>query len=297
MSSQSQNNLQLPSYEQSCSQREPQQKLPDGTMFKKSISREGDRRYDICFPNRRTAQTTASKRDGGIAVCISTESNCSRDCIFCAAGRTTNTAPLSTENMLFQINLAERDFGCACTKLLLTGRGEPFKNFTEVQRLLNAVTESPSNINLSNNRTKLKDTAIEISTSGDPSDIERMTDNGRAFALAVSINACRQEVRNILMPSMDDISLTDIKAALDRNARVFKRAVFLDFVMIDGLNDNEIDTQAMVDYCQDLLCTVRLYRLNQNCKLPFHSSPAERIRNIADTMNAAKIDTIAMLPT
>ena len=107
------------------------------------------------------------------------------------------------------------------------GMGEPMMNLDAV---LEACRSLPD-VGVTHRRTA-------ISTVGWIPGIERLTESEMPISLALSLHAPNDALRSELMPVNDRYPLADVLAACRRYNRARRRMVFVEYVMLAGVNDS-----------------------------------------------------------
>jgi 23S rRNA (adenine2503-C2)-methyltransferase len=163
-------------------------------------------------------------RDGRRSLCLSSQSGCPLTCSFCATGRMRFAGNLSADEIVDQA-LHFRRRG-ELDHAVFMGMGEPMMNLDAV---LEACTLLPE-LGITNRRTA-------ISTVGWIPGIERLTASGLPIRLALSLHAPQDELRSALMPVNDRYPLADVLDACRADHAVRRRTVFVEYVMLAGVND------------------------------------------------------------
>src|SRR5918996_2773353 len=163
-------------------------------------------------------------RDGRRSLCLSSQSGCPLTCTFCATGR-----------MKFGRNLTESEIVDQALHFrriepvdhaVFMGMGEPLMNLDSV---LGACERLPE-IGIASSNTA-------ISTVGWIPGIERMAREGPAVRLALSVHAADDALRSELMPVNERYPLREVIDACLRWNERRKRQVFVEYLMLDGVND------------------------------------------------------------
>ncbi len=110
--------------------------------------------------------------------------------------------------------------------LVFMGMGEPMMNLDAVL----AACERLPDIGITNRRTT-------ISTVGWVPGIERLTEQERPIRLAFSLHAPDDALRSELMPVNDRYPLEEVLAACRAHFERRNRRVFIEYVMLGGVND------------------------------------------------------------
>jgi 23S rRNA (adenine2503-C2)-methyltransferase len=165
-------------------------------------------------------------RDGRRSICVSSQSGCPLTCTFCATGAMRFGRNLSTSEILDQVLHFRRIE--PVNHLVFMGMGEPFLN---VDAVLAAARRLPQ-IGITHRRTT-------ISTVGWMPGLTRFVDEVELpIRLALSIHAADPELRSGLMPVNDRYPLPDVLAECHRYFALRRRKVFVEYVMLAGVNDS-----------------------------------------------------------
>jgi 23S rRNA (adenine2503-C2)-methyltransferase len=163
-------------------------------------------------------------RDGRRSLCLSSQSGCPLTCTFCAIGRMRFGRNLTASEILDQALHFRRIE--AVDHAVFMGMGEPLLNLDAV---LEACERLPS-IGITHRRTA-------ISTVGWIPGIERLTAEGPPVRLALSLHAADEALRSELMPVNDRYPLPDVLDACRAWAEARRQQVFVEYLMLDGVND------------------------------------------------------------
>ncbi len=163
-------------------------------------------------------------RDGRRSVCLSSQSGCPLTCTFCATGQMKFGRNLGTDEILDQALHFRRIE--PIDHVVFMGMGEPTMNLDEVL----AACERLPDLGVSHRRTA-------ISTVGWVPGIDRLAECEMPVALALSLHAPNDGLRSQLMPVNDRYPLREVLAACERYLARRRRKVFVEYVMLDGVND------------------------------------------------------------
>ncbi len=163
-------------------------------------------------------------RDGRRSVCVSSQSGCPLTCTFCATGTMRFGRNLTASEILDQVLHFRRIE--PVDHLVFMGMGEPLMN---VDNVLAAAARLPD-IGITHRRTT-------VSTVGWLPGIERITTCGMPLRLAFSLHAPDDALRSRIMPVNDRYPLADVLAACRRHHEATNRPVFIEYVMLAGVND------------------------------------------------------------
>jgi 23S rRNA (adenine2503-C2)-methyltransferase len=163
-------------------------------------------------------------KDGRRSLCLSSQSGCPLTCTFCATGTMKFGRNLTASEILDQAlhfrRIEEVDH------CVFMGMGEPMMNLDNV---LAACERLPS-IGITHRRTA-------ISTVGWIPGIERLTASEMPIRLALSLHAPDDALRSQIMPVNDRYRLADVLDACRAFYERKRRMVFIEYVMLGGVND------------------------------------------------------------
>ncbi|MEA2146145.1 MAG: rRNA (adenine2503-C2)-methyltransferase [Solirubrobacteraceae bacterium] len=163
-------------------------------------------------------------RDGRRSLCLSSQSGCPLTCTFCATGSMRFGRNLTPWEIIDQA-LHFRRLG-PVDHAVFMGMGEPMMNLDSV---LGACARLPD-LGITARRTA-------ISTVGWIPGIERLTQEPMPIRLALSLHAADDALRTQIMPVNDRYPLADVLAACDTHYERKRRKVFIEYVMLAGVND------------------------------------------------------------
>jgi 23S rRNA (adenine2503-C2)-methyltransferase len=165
-------------------------------------------------------------RDGRRSLCLSSQSGCPLTCTFCATGAMAFGRNLTASEILDQA-LHFRRFE-RVDHAVFMGMGEPMLNYDGV---LAAARRLPD-VGITHRRTT-------ISTVGWLPGLRRFVDEvEEPIRLALSLHAPTDELRARLMPVNDRYPLADVLAECRRHFELRNRRVFVEYVMLGGVNDS-----------------------------------------------------------
>src|ERR671915_115271 len=176
-------------------------------------------------------------RDGRRSLCLSSQSGCPLTCTFCATGRMQFGRNLTASEIVDQaLHFGRKE---AVNHAVFMGMGEPLMN---VDAVLEACERLPE-VGIATSNTA-------ISTVGWIPGIERMTREGPPVRLALSVHAADEALRSELMPVNERHPLRDVLAACLAWHERRRRQVFVEYLMLDGVNDRYEQAVALADLLQ-----------------------------------------------
>jgi 23S rRNA (adenine2503-C2)-methyltransferase len=214
-------------------------------------------------------------RDGRRSLCVSSQSGCPLTCTFCATGQMRFARNLRTSEILDQALHFRRVE--PVDHLVFMGMGEPLLNVVNV---LDACRRLPA-IGITHRRTT-------ISTVGWIPGIDAMIADPMPIRLAFSLHAPDDELRSRLMPVNDRFPLADVLAACHRWHEVKKMKVFVEYVMLAGVNDRASHAAALRSLLDPRVFKVNLIPYNPTGSA-YDGSSREAIAAFRDVLAAHRL--------
>jgi 23S rRNA (adenine2503-C2)-methyltransferase len=188
-------------------------------------------------------------RDGRRSVCVSSQSGCPLTCTFCATGTMKFGRNLTASEILDQVLHFRRIE--PVDHLVFMGMGEPMMALDSV---LGACERLPD-AGITHRRTT-------ISTVGWVPGIRRLTETDLPVRLAFSLHAPEDGLRSRIMPVNDRYPIADVLAACEAYHARRRRRVFIEYVMLDGVNDTYEQALALTRLLDPLIYKVNLIPYN-----------------------------------
>ena len=220
-------------------------------------------------------------------LCVSTQVGCALDCAFCSTGKQGFNRNLTTSEIIGQLWLANKALGFdpagerIISNVVIMGMGEPLANFEALVPALNLMLDDHA-YGLSRRR-------VTVSTSGIVPAMDRLRE-ACPTALAVSLHAPNDALRDVLVPINQKYPLAELMAAckryLDNAPRDF---ITFEYVMLDGVNDSPAQARELVALIAKakFRCKFNLIPFNPFPGSPYRRSSRERITAFANVLIGA----------
>src|SRR5208337_875524 len=128
---------------------------------------------------------------------------------------------------------------------------------------------------------------ITVSTSGVVPEIERLGAESGA-ALAISLHAVRDDLRNKLVPLNKKYPIAELmQACRDYPGASNARRITFEYVMLKGVNDSPAEARELVRLLKGIPAKVNLIPFNPWPGAPYECSSAAAIQNFAEIVNDA----------
>lgn len=209
---------------------------------------------------------------GRTTVCVSSQVGCAMNCQFCYTGRMGLRRHLTAAEIVEQAVFARRLFLSeigSITNVVFMGMGEPLHNVENVMKAA-AIMVDEQGLHFSPRK-------VTISTSGLVPQLKLFLRNSNC-ALAVSLNATTDEVRNWIMPINRKYNLSLLLETLREELR-FKHnyKVLFEYVMLAGVNDSIEDAKRLIVLVQGIPCKINLISFNPHSGSLFKPTPEEKM--------------------
>jgi 23S rRNA (adenine2503-C2)-methyltransferase len=189
-------------------------------------------------------------RDGRRSVCLSSQSGCPLTCRFCATGQMRFGRNLTVSEILDQALHFRRTE--PIDHAVFMGMGEPMLNLEPVLEAARALPD----VGITWRRTT-------ISTVGWLPGLRRFVDEvEEPIRLAFSLHAPTDELRGKLMPVNERYPLADVLAECSRYFELRRRKVFVEYVMLRGVNDRVEQARALAKLLDPKVFKVNLIPYN-----------------------------------
>jgi 23S rRNA (adenine2503-C2)-methyltransferase len=220
-------------------------------------------------------------RDGRRSLCLSSQSGCPLTCTFCATGQMRFARNLTASEILDQaLHFRRRE---AVDHAVFMGMGEPMLSLDPVM----AAARGLPDLGVTHRRTT-------VSTVGWLPGLRRFVDEvDEPIRLALSLHAPSDELRSELMPVNDRYPLTDVLAECRRYFELRRRRVYVEYVMLRGVNDRVEQAHALADALDPKVFKVNLIPYNPTGM--YEGSSRKAIAAFRDVLAAARLPATVRL--
>lgn len=193
---------------------------------------------------------------GSYALCVSTQVGCAINCSFCATGKMGLKRHLSASEIVEQYVQVQADSGKEIRNVVYMGQGEPLHNYENTVKSLRILNES----------CEVGMRRITVSTSGLVDHIDKLAEEEMPLTLALSLHAPNNEIRSSIMPINKRWPLETLIPSLERYLASTNRRLTMEYIMIDGINDQPEHAHQLGQLIQHLKCNINLIPYNPIAK-------------------------------
>jgi len=226
-----------------------------------------------------TIESVLIPKEDRVTVCVSTQVGCKMGCVFCCTAEQGFTRNLSASEIVNQVisvnnyardvlNYAVDDSGIrAVTNIVYMGMGEPLDNLDEVIKSVDIISN--------HNGLAFGFRKITVSTCGIVPKMIEFKEKCQA-RLALSLNACSDQLRNKLMPINKTYDVTSLMSTIKTLPMKLHDFVTIEYIMFKGVNDSIDDAKHLARLLNKLPVKVNLIPFNKHLKAKGFDSPGDR---------------------
>ncbi len=260
------------------------------------LSADGTRKWLLDVGQGNAIETVFIPEDNRGTLCVSTQAGCTVNCLFCSTGKQGFSRNLTTGEIIGQLWMAEFALRKQSqdekptrqiSNVVLMGMGEPLFNFDASIGALKLM--------LDDNAYGLSRRRVTVSTSGVVPMIDKLA-QVCPVALAVSLHASNDALRNKLVPLNKKHPLPELMAACQRYLDYAPRDfITFEYCMLDGVNDSDGHAKELVELVKKgptpVSCKFNLIPFNPFDASGLKRSKPERVQAFAKVLMDAGIVT------
>lgn len=243
---------------------------------------DGTRKWLLDVGGSQGVETVFIPEPNRGTLCISSQAGCVLDCAFCATGQQGFNRNLTAAEIIGQVVMARNAIDpTPITNVVFMGMGEPLANYRNVLAAASLLLDD-FGFGLSRRR-------VTISTSGLVPQMLKLADDCNV-ALAVSLHAANDELRNELVPINRVHPIEELLDACWRYAEVLaSRQVTFEYVMLDRVNDSVRDAKQLVRLLRGRPAKVNLIPFNEFPGTGYRCSSSEAVDRFWRTLWSAGV--------
>jgi 23S rRNA (adenine2503-C2)-methyltransferase len=253
--------------------------MPRLPVVARQASRDGTEKFLFKLHDGEAIETVAIPEGNRLTLCISSQAGCALRCAFCATGAMGFSRNLAVHEIAGQVReMRLLDPPINVTNIVFMGMGEPMMNWKAVDPVL-TILNDPNGLGIGARH-------ITISTVGVLPGIIALSERPEQFRLAISIHAPSDELRQELMPINTKYPLADVIDA----AKAFDRRVTFEYVMLGGVNDDEVHALQLAQLAKECRAFVNLIPLHPGGSRGFVPTPQDRMIRFARELRDAGVE-------
>ena len=225
----------------------------------RQMSRDGTIKWGLALEDGAVVECVLiAHARGRRTLCVSSQVGCALACRFCATGAMGFGRDLTPWEIVDQALLARREAereGARLTNVVFMGMGEPLQNLDAVLAACDELHRDAPGLGISARQ-------IAISTAGWVPGITRLADHPLPVRLAISLHAADDQTRGALMPINARYPIANLLAECRRYCDRTGRRVFIEYLLLEGVNDSPADAHRLADLLRDGRFHVNLIEYN-----------------------------------
>jgi 23S rRNA (adenine2503-C2)-methyltransferase len=258
-------------------------------------STDGTRKWLLDVGQGNAIETVFIPEESRGTLCISTQAGCAVNCRFCSTGKQGFNRNLTVAEIIGQLWMAEFELRKTkgipagqkgerqITNVVMMGMGEPLLNFEPTVTALKLM--------LDDNAYGLSRRRVTLSTSGVVPMMDKLSQEC-PVALAVSLHASNDALRDSLVPLNKKYPLSELMAACKRYLEFAPRDfVTFEYCMLDGVNDTDQHARELIELVRDVPCKFNLIPFNPFPESGLKRSVNNRIKAFAQILSGAGLVT------
>ena len=219
---------------------------------------------------------TDGSRASRLTLCVSTQVGCALGCKFCASGLDGLKRNLSTGEILGQILLARNEASRRVDNLVFMGMGEPLANLPALLPALDVIL-SPKGLGIGARH-------VTLSTSGLVPRILELASYPAQIRLAISLHGGDDATREKIMPINKRYPMAELLDACETFVRTRRKMITLEYILIDGVNDDPVQATMLAAHARRLRAKVNLIPYNKVEGLEWKRPSENRIKTFLQTV-------------
>ena len=255
-------------------------------------SHDGTRKWLLRLEDGNCIETVYIPEGERGTLCVSSQVGCILNCSFCSTAQQGFNRNLTTAEIIGQVMLAVVQLGQfegsrerrMVTNVVMMGMGEPLLNYDAVVPAMRLMLDDEA-FGLSKRR-------VTLSTAGVVPALDKLALDCDV-ALAISLHATRDELRNELVPLNKKYPIRELLDACRRYiSRERKMHITFEYVMLDGVNDQPQHARELVKLLKDIPAKVNLIPFNPFPNSQYKRSPAASIERFQSIVAEGGITVI-----
>jgi len=253
-------------------------------------SEDGTHKWVLKLSCGNNIETVFIPESGRGTLCVSSQVGCALNCTFCSTAQQGFNRNLSVAEIIGQIFVANKALGFdpkqprIISNIVLMGMGEPLLNYDNVVKSLELMLDDFA-YGLSKRR-------VTLSTSGVVPALDRLREVCDV-SLAVSLHAPNDMLRDQLVPLNKKYPINELLAACKRYiAGETRRKITIEYVLLEGINDQPEHARQLVQLLRDVPSKVNLIPFNSFPNTRYKRSSLQAINRFRDILMQGGLNTI-----
>ncbi|BBN80598.1 dual-specificity RNA methyltransferase RlmN [Pseudoalteromonas sp. A25] len=259
----------------------------------KQVASDGTIKYALLLEGGQEVETVWIPEKDRATLCVSSQVGCALECTFCSTAQQGFNRNLKVSEIIGQVWRVAKDIGLhdgdstkrPITNVVMMGMGEPLLNLNNVVPAMELMMDDWA-FGLSKRR-------VTLSTSGVVPALDILKEK-IDVALAISLHAPNNELRDVLVPINKKYPIEEFLAACRRyiDGSKANKDVTIEYVMLQGVNDSTDHAHELVKVLKGTPSKINLIPFNPFPGNEYGRSSNSRIDRFSKVLQAAGLTCI-----
>jgi 23S rRNA (adenine2503-C2)-methyltransferase len=259
----------------------------------KQVASDGTIKYALLLDGGQEVETVWIPEKDRATLCVSSQVGCALECTFCSTAQQGFNRNLKVSEIIGQVWRVAKDIGLhdgdstkrPITNVVMMGMGEPLLNINNVVPAMELMMDDWA-FGLSKRR-------VTLSTSGVVPALDILKEK-IDVALAISLHAPNNELRDVLVPINKKYPIEEFLAACRRyiDGSKANKDVTIEYVMLQGVNDSTDHAHELVKVLKGTPSKINLIPFNPFPGNEYGRSSNSRIDRFSKVLQAAGLTCI-----
>ncbi|WP_105167506.1 bifunctional tRNA (adenosine(37)-C2)-methyltransferase TrmG/ribosomal RNA large subunit methyltransferase RlmN [Pseudoalteromonas sp. T1lg23B] len=259
----------------------------------KQVASDGTIKYALLLEGGQEVETVWIPEKDRATLCVSSQVGCALECTFCSTAQQGFNRNLKVSEIIGQVWRVAKDIGMhdgdstkrPVTNVVMMGMGEPLLNLNNVVPAMELMMDDWA-FGLSKRR-------VTLSTSGVVPALDILKEK-IDVALAISLHAPNNELRDVLVPINKKYPIEEFLAACRRyiDGSKANKDVTIEYVMLQGVNDSTDHAHELVKVLKGTPSKINLIPFNPFPGNEYGRSSNSRIDRFSKVLQAAGLTCI-----
>ena len=258
------------------------------------LSSDGTRRFLLKLVDGSEVESVFMPQEHRDTICISSQVGCPLACDFCMTGVIGLKRNMTAGEIVSQVVVVLNEvYGEGVevphrTNIVMMGMGEPLLNYDQVIKAVGVLADDAG--------LAIPPRRMTLSTAGIVPRIYDLANERIRPRLAISLTAPNDEIRDRLFPINRKYPLNELIESCRRYPLSERERLTFEYVMLDGVNDNDEHARELVRLLSGIRAKVNLIPHNPAPELPYAASPMDRIRAFQKILTEAGLPSFIRRP-
>lgn len=258
----------------------------------KQVASDGTIKYALVLEGGQEVETVWIPEKDRATLCVSSQVGCALECTFCSTAQQGFNRNLKVSEIIGQVWRVAKDIGLhgdstkrPVTNVVMMGMGEPLLNLNNVVPAMELMMDDWA-FGLSKRR-------VTLSTSGVVPALDILKEK-IDVALAISLHAPNNELRDVLVPINKKYPIEEFLAACRRyiDGSKANKDITIEYVMLQGVNDSTDHAHELVKVLKGTPSKINLIPFNPFPGNEYGRSSNSRIDRFSKVLQAAGLTCI-----